>query len=220
MTVMASLDAQPDAMRQVDARVVVDAMVGATPHAPCCGDATGRGTAQITTHVECSGLCPRFFCGMPQQRPNVGRCQEGDGCRPGVQGDCPPERPYCHLKGGATVCTAAGELGRGQDCVDDFDIPRPCQEGLVCNNSVCQVPCVPGEANECPEDGRCIDISARTGVESGLCGPRNCNWFTGEGCGPTRNAVTRSVPMGSCWLVYGAHGPGNANGAPCGRNRS
>ena len=126
---------------------------------------------------------PGFFCvHIPGQRPNVGACQEGDRCEPGVEGTCPPERPYCHLKGGATVCSEYGDLEEGQDCVDENQIPQPCVEGLVCNNSICQVPCVPGAENECPDEGRCADISERTSVPSGLCGPRNCNWFTGEGC--------------------------------------
>lgn len=219
--VIASPDAQPDVLRQVDARVVVDAMVrrdAAIPLdvgvRPDVGPLDGE---PCDPRLNARACAPGFFCvHVPQQRPNVGRCQEGDGCRPGVEGDCPPERPYCHLKGGATVCTEAGALGRGQDCVDDFDIPRPCQDGLVCNNSVCQVPCVPGEANECPDDGRCIDISARTGVQSGLCGPRNCNWFTGEGCGANQKCSysirSDGVLVGSCTVLTG---PGNANGAPC-----
>ena len=73
-------------------------------------------------------------------------------------GDCPEDRPYCHLKGGSTVCTEAGELLR-DDCVNALDIPQPCADGL-CNNSICQVPCVPGEENECPNEGRCVDISS------------------------------------------------------------
>ncbi len=158
-----------------------------------------------------------FFCvHVPQQRPNVGRCQAGDGCRPGVAEDCPPERPYCHLKGGATVCTEAGELSAGQPCVNDLGIPQPCADGLVCNMSVCQAPCQPGAENDCPDEGRCADISSRTGVESGLCGPRNCNWFTGEGCGANEKCSysirSDGALVGSCTYL---NGDGNAEGAPC-----
>lgn len=160
---------------------------------------------------------PGFFCvHVPQQRPNVGRCQPGDGCRPGVVGDCPEDRPYCHLKGGSTVCTEAGELLAGDDCVDALDIPQPCADGLVCNNSICQVPCIPGEENECPNDGRCVDISERIGVAGGLCGPRNCNWFTGEGCdaGEKCSYAIRGdgVLVGSCTAL---NGQGNPDGAMC-----
>ena len=67
-----------------------------------------------------------FFCvQIPGQRPNVGACQRGDRCEPGVEGTCPPERPYCHLKGGATVCSEYGDLEEGQDCVDENQIPQP-----------------------------------------------------------------------------------------------
>ncbi|MBV71178.1 MAG: hypothetical protein CMH52_07480 [Myxococcales bacterium] len=160
---------------------------------------------------------PGFFCvHVPQQRPNVGRCQAGDGCRPGVEGDCPPDRPYCHLKGGSTVCTEAGALMEGDDCVDALDIPQPCAEGLVCNNSICQVPCIPGAENDCPNGGRCADISERVGVDAGLCGPRNCDWFTGDGCDDDEKCsyAIRSdgVLVGSCTAL---NGPGNPDGSMC-----
>ena len=208
-------DAEPDAAPIRDARVPPDVRVPVDEGMrPDVGPLDG---APCDPRLNARACDPGFFCvHVPQQRPNVGRCQEGDGCRPGVDGDCPPERPYCHLKGGATVCTEVGAIGRGLDCVSDQDIPQPCEAGLVCNNSVCQVPCTPGEENDCPDEGRCADISDRTGVDSGLCGPRNCNWFTGEGCEANQKCSysirSDGVLVGSCTLLSGA---GNGNGAPC-----
>ncbi len=208
-------DAAPDVRPVRDARVQPDVVIPLDEGMrPDVGPLDGQ---PCDPRLNARACDPGFFCvHVPQQRPNVGRCQEGDGCRPGVEGDCPPEKPYCHLKGGATVCTNVGVIGAGLDCVDDQDIPRPCEEGLVCNNSVCQEPCVPGQENECPDEGRCADISARTGVESGLCGPRNCNWFTGEGCEGNEKCSysirSDGVLVGACTLLMGA---GNGNGAPC-----
>ena len=161
---------------------------------------------------------PGHFCvPSPGGREDMGRCQPGDGCRPGIEGDCPAEQPYCHLRGGGTICTDFGLIENGSDCVDDLQIPRPCVAGAVCNNSVCQQPCVPGEEpTGCPEEGRCADISDTIGVEGGLCAPRNCNWFTGEGCevGQMCRYAIRAdgALVGACINV---DGPGNPEGSPC-----
>jgi len=204
-----------DMRRPIDARPIRDVRVlldvGEVP------DVGPLGGAPCDPRLMARACDPGYFCvHIPQQRPNVGRCQEGDGCRPGVEGDCPPEKPYCHLKGGSTVCTAVGELPAGSDCVNDLGIPQPCAAGLVCNNSVCQIPCVPGQENDCPDEGRCADISQRVGVAAGLCAPRNCNWFTGEGCEPGKKCsyAIRSdgVLVGSCTPL---DGPGNPDGSMC-----
>ena len=161
---------------------------------------------------------PGHFCvHVPGAREDMGRCQEGDGCRPGVEGDCPPERPYCHLRGGGTFCTEVGDIEAGQDCVNELGIPQPCVDGQVCNNSVCQPPCVPGEEpTGCPDEGRCADITDTIGVAGGLCAPRNCNWFTGEGCeaGEKCRYTFRAdgTLVGSCSAL---DGPGNPEGSPC-----
>jgi len=131
-----------------------------------------------------------------------------------------PDRPYCHLRGGGTFCRAPGQLRQGDDCVDeDTDIPQPCVEGQVCNNSVCQPACRPGAAdNMCPDEGRCADLSEATGVAgAGLCAPRGCNWFTGAGCDEGEKCTyairNDGAIVGSC---FPSNGPGNAPGAPCG----
>lgn len=165
-----------------------------------------------------TACAPGKFCQhIPGQPEQFGACQEGDGCLIGGD-DCPAETPYCHLRGAATVCTAAGELAEGEDCVDDPLQPRPCAEGLVCNFSVCQKPCTPGgDLAQCPNDGRCADISERTGVPgSGLCAPRGCDWFTGTGCnaGQKCNYAIRGdgAIVGSCFPEHGQ----NQLGSQCG----
>ncbi|MCA9538759.1 MAG: hypothetical protein KC620_07720 [Myxococcales bacterium] len=162
---------------------------------------------------------PGQFCvHIPGAREDMGRCQQGDGCKVGVDPNgCPPDRPYCHLKGAATICTTAGELRAGDDCVDEWGLPQPCQDGLVCNFSVCQAACDPAAPDPgCPDDGRCANITATIGAEGGLCGPRNCNWFTGAGCaaGQKCSFTIRNdgVLVGSCTML---DGPGNRDGALC-----
>lgn len=165
-----------------------------------------------------STACPpgQFCQQIPGQPIQFGACQQGDGCLIGGD-DCPADRPYCHLKGAATVCTAVGDLPEGADCVEDPLQPQPCAEGLVCNFSVCQRPCTPGGPEEqCPNLGRCADISVRTGVPgSGLCAPRGCNWFNGEGCQPDQkcNYAIRGdgAIVGSCFPAHGQ----NQLGSPC-----
>lgn len=166
-----------------------------------------------------STACPpgNYCQQIPGQPIQFGACQEGDGCTIGTNAGCPADRPYCHLKGAATVCTTAGELGEGADCVEDPFSPQPCADGLVCNFSVCQRPCTPGgEADQCPDIGRCADISERTGVEgSGLCAPRGCNWFDGTGCMPGQkcNYSIRGdgAIVGSCFPEHGQ----NQLDSPC-----
>ena len=170
--------------------------------------------------LRASACDPGFFCvHVPFQRSNVGRCQAGDGCRLGVAEDCPAERPYCHLRGGSTICTEVGDLRAGQDCVDEWGVPRPCAEGLACNNSVCQPFCDPAdEESGCPDEGRCIDLEPAVGVSSGLCGPRNCNWFTGDGCdeGEKCRYAFRGdgTLVGSCTALSGRCGD-SANARAC-----
>ncbi|MCB9525087.1 MAG: hypothetical protein H6702_17155 [Myxococcales bacterium] len=164
---------------------------------------------------------PGFFCvRVPGAIESVGRCQAGDGCRPGHPEDCPdPARPYCHLKGGSTVCTAPGNLRAGDPCVDDFGIPQPCAAGLVCNNSVCQQPCDPAAVDPgCPDGGRCADIGEAVAVAGvGLCAPRGCSWFSGEGCPPDRSRCSYAIRndgtvVGSCFAEQG----NNLEGTECG----
>ena len=163
---------------------------------------------------------PGQFCvHVPGAQEHVGRCQQGDGCDPLTGAGCDdPNRPYCHLRGGGTFCTAPGQLRQGEDCVDERSgIPQACVDGQVCNNSVCQPPCAPGQENDCPDGGRCADISEATGVATaGLCAPRGCNWFNGEGC-PDGQKCTYAirndgVVVGSCFDLAGM----NQAGAPCG----
>lgn len=203
----------PDMGPEVDMAPLPD--VGPLDGAPCDPRLRGR--------TGCDTFCcdPGEFCvHVPGERVSNGRCQTGDGCLIGVaapDNGCPEERPYCHLKGASTVCTLPGELGPGDDCVDELDIPRPCAEGLVCNNSVCQAPCDPAvEDPGCPDDGLCFDISASLGVVGGLCGPRVCNWFDGTGCEAGRKCslVIRNdgVLVGTCNVL---DGQGNSDGAIC-----
>jgi hypothetical protein len=156
----------------------------------------------------------------------VGRCQQGDGCNIATGEGCDdPNRPYCHLKGGATVCTAEGQLRAGEDCVSErTGIPQACVAGQVCNNSVCQTPCTPGaDDNDCPDQGRCADISDVVAVDgSGLCAPRGCSWFDGVGCMPEQKCTyairNDGAVVGSCFDV--AEGEGNRESAPCGGGRN
>jgi hypothetical protein len=215
MQVVLVPDAQPDMGRPMDAAARIDMRVQLyvcipPDVGPLDGDA-------CDPRLNARACDPGYFCvHIPQQRPNVGRCQPGDGCRPGVPDDCPPDTPYCHLKGGSTVCTEAGVLASGDDCVNDLGIPQPCAAGLVCNNSICQVPCIPGEEADCPHGGRCADISERIGVAGGLCGPRHCNWFNGDLCeaGEKCSYAIRSdgVLVGTCTELGG---PGNPDGSMC-----
>jgi hypothetical protein len=163
---------------------------------------------------------PGQYCQhRPGAQPQFGNCQMGDGCRPGVAEDCPdPARSYCHLKGSATVCTAPGALEEGERCfIDDYDRgPQPCAEGLVCNFSVCQRPCtVGGPEDQCPDTGRCADISERVGVPLGLCAPRGCDWFDGTGCMPGEKCAysirAGGVLVGSCFPEQGQ----NMQDTPC-----
>lgn len=211
---------EPDVMRpppdmgpEVDMAPLPD--VGPLDGAPC--DPRLRG------NTTCDDFCcePGEFCvRVPGARVSDGRCQAGDGCTiglPAPDNGCPDERPYCHLKGASTRCTLPGDLEAGDDCVDDYGIPQPCAEGLVCNNSVCQAPCDPAaEEAGCPEDGLCFDLTASLGVPGGLCGPRVCNWFDGSGCDPGRKCslVIRNdgVLVGTCNQL---DGQGNSDGALC-----
>lgn len=160
-----------------------------------------------------------FCVHVPGAPTHIGACQPGDGCNiVDGTGCADPNKPYCHLKGAATVCTARGALRAGDACIDDEGTPQACEAGLVCNNSVCQQPCVPGVDDPgCPDDGRCADISARVGVEgTGLCAPRGCSWFDGAGCGEGEkcNYAIRNdgVLVGSCRPLAG---PGNTEASPC-----
>ncbi|MEE2787450.1 MAG: hypothetical protein VX589_08935 [Myxococcota bacterium] len=148
---------------------------------------------------------PGWFCHpLPNGGGYRGRCQPGDGCTPGTNDGCSAEQPYCHLRGGATMCMNAGLLEAGQPCVDADGVPQPCIDGLVCNHSVCQTPCVPDESNECPYEGRCISLQAATGILGGLCGPRHCNWFTGDLC---ENDQKCNYSIRSDGVLVGACGP-------------
>lgn len=173
---------------------------------------------------------PGAFCvHVPGQGPHIGRCQEGDGCRPGVAEDCPdPARPYCHLKGGGTFCTAPGELQEGDGCNNDLDIPQPCADGLICDTSTCRPRCTPGgdaEA-ECGEQfASCGDLSEPVGSEVGVCMPPVCNWFTGAGCEAGEKCVWAINSMqrivGTCRPEMGQNAPespcelGERNGDNC-----
>ena len=158
---------------------------------------------------------PGAFCVHVPGRPaNQGRCQLGDGCRIATPGDCPADKPYCHLKGAATVCTTPGELLEGEECLNDLDIPQPCAEGLVCNNAICQKPCIPGMENDCPDEGRCADISAAIAVEGGLCAPRGCSWFSGEPC-PADKKCGYAIRGGSTLVGSCVPSGNNQEGSPC-----
>ena len=152
---------------------------------------------------------PGWFCyPLPDGGGYRGRCQQGDSCIVGTNEGCPQDRPYCHLQGGATFCTAAGDLKVGQDCVAESGVPQPCEEGLVCNYSICQQPCTVGaDDTQCPDEGRCVSLQESTGTDGGLCGPRNCNWFTGDVCeaGQKCNYTIRQDGklVGSCSELMG-----------------
>jgi hypothetical protein len=158
-----------------------------------------------------------FCVHVPGAAEHIGRCQSGDDCAPGVAGSCPdPARAYCHIRGAATVCTAPGALGAGESCVNELGIPQPCAEGYVCNFSVCVKHCAPSAAdNDCPDDGRCADVSELLGNDQGWCAPRGCNWFSGDGCaaGQKCSYAIRNdgVTVGSCTEDHGA----NQVGTPC-----
>ena len=148
-------------------------------------DAAVQGGIRCDPRLFARACEPGNFCvPVPGGPVHDGRCQEGDGCRPGHDEDCPDApRTYCHVKGGGTFCAAPGDLREGESCVDALGIPLPCRAGLVCNNSVCQVPCDVGDPPEaCPDEGRCADVSEALGVAAGFCAPRGCNFFTGETC--------------------------------------
>jgi hypothetical protein len=169
--------------------------------------------------LNAAACAPGSFCvHVPGAREYVGACQAGDQCVPGDPATCPdPARPHCALRGGGTFCTAVGALEEGESCVDELDIPQPCEEGLLCNNSVCQTRCDPEAAEStCEENWRCEDITSAIGVKAGFCQPPACDWFTARGCmaGQKCSYTIRNDAqiVGSCTPL---DGPGNSEGAPC-----
>ena len=222
-------DQAVDMALPVDMRIELDRAVDMAPEPdmgplPDLGPLDGAACdPRLRARTGCEDYCcqPGEFCQRdPERRVSDGRCQLGDACLIGLDAPdngCPEELPYCHLKGASTVCTRPGLLREGDDCVDAWNTPQPCGAGLVCNNSVCQAPCDPAADDPgCPNDGLCYDISDRLGVTGGLCGPRNCDWFTGRGCEAGRKCslVIRNdgVLVGTCNQL---DGPGNADGALC-----
>ncbi|MFN3201171.1 MAG: hypothetical protein ACE366_22415 [Bradymonadia bacterium] len=162
-----------------------------------------------------AAACPpgQFCRPIPGGEIYQGQCEPGDACTPGA-GDCPGDRPYCHLQGGATVCTAAGALQAGERCSEDDRLPQPCAEGLVCNFSVCTPVCDPS-APMCPDNDRCDDISEAVAVPMGLCNPPACSFLTNEGCEADQKctyAIRQDGRIvGSCRPVTGEA----ADGEPC-----
>ena len=136
------------------------------------------------------------------QRPGAyahqGSCVEGDRCDPLTHEGCPPESPLCHLDGRATRCVSPSMSPRleGAPCLTEDNRALPCDEGLVCNLSVCVRPCDPTLPADAPEEseglceaGRgCVDISERVGVNAGYCGfLGSCDPFFGTGCEPAQS---------------------------------
>ena len=166
-----------------------------------------------------SAACdPGFYCKRDDGgQAFQGHCFEGEHCVPGDPASCPdPLRPYCHIQGGATLCTAAGNLREGDDCTDREEIPQPCREGLACNFSICQRICNP-DASMCEASERCDSIEGAIGVKVGFCEPPACDLFTARGCmaGQKCSYAIRNddVVVGSCTALDGV---GNGPDAPCG----
>lgn len=163
---------------------------------------------------------PGFYCVHEQGRPEfVGHCAEGDGCTPGDPAGCPdPARPYCHVQGAATFCTAAGVGRDGDDCVDRDDVPQPCAEGFVCTFSVCRTACNP-DMPMCADNFRCESYEGATGERFGICQPPACDWFTARGCEAGQKCAYAirgdGQVVGSCTPL---EGPGNQADAPCSVN--
>ena len=188
--------------RVVDMRVERDIMAMAdmavAPDGGPAPDVGPLGGAPCDPRLNARACDPGFFCvHVPQQRPNAGRCQPGDGCRPGVVGDCPGIVHIAISKAAQRSVRRPAPVG-GDDCVNALDIPQPCADGLVCNNSICQVPCVPGEENECPNEGRCVDISERIGVAVGYAVRETVIGLQERAVMPVRSAAMRFVAT-ACW---------------------
>ena len=141
-----------------------------------------------------------FFC-----RPSSefeGTCVQGSGCELSDSADCnDPNRPQCSLIGRATLCGPAGAGVSGDDCTGSVNGSVPCAEGYLCNGSICQAICDPS-TGICEDQSRCADITDRLGQTVGLCVERNCNIYSGAGCGANevcRFAVaTDGATVGTC----------------------
>ena len=141
-----------------------------------------------------------FYC-----RPSSdfeGTCIQGDGCDLIDNTGCnDPNEPQCSLIGRATLCGPSGTGISGDDCTGGANGARPCAQGYLCNGSICQQACDP--MNEtCDDESRCADVSDSVAQSAGLCVERNCNIYTGRGCGGAevcRFAVaTDGLTVGSC----------------------
>lgn len=179
------------------------------------GGAGGGGIESDCDPRQAAAACPpgQFCRAIAGGEAYEGRCEPGDACTPGG-GDCPAERPYCHLLGGATVCTIPGDLQAGERCVGDDGVPSPCAEGLVCNYSVCTPACDPS-APVCPQTDRCDAISDAVGVPLGLCNAPACDFLRNEGCEADQKCTyairADGRIVGSCRARIGEA----ADGEPC-----
>ncbi|MSP74043.1 MAG: hypothetical protein EXR76_18075 [Myxococcales bacterium] len=221
----AATDIIPELDRYVADMPIVDVQIPDVPIAPGLDvgpfpDVGPLDGENCDPRLHAAACPPGNFCvHVPGQRVYIGRCQAGDQCSPATPGSCPdPARPYCHLRGGATFCMAEGVLEEAEDCVDELEIPQPCEAGLLCNNSVCQAACDPAaEPTGCAAAWRCEDISAAIGgPRTGLCQPPACDWFTGRGCEAGEKCAysirNDGRVVGSCTAL---EGQGNAHAAPC-----
>jgi hypothetical protein len=141
-----------------------------------------------------------FFCRASSEFEGI--CVLGDGCSLVDNSGCnDPNNSQCNLIGRATLCGPAGTGITGDDCTGGVNGWLPCAEGYLCNGSICQAACDP-TVDVCDDQSRCADVSGSLGQAAGLCVERNCNIYSGLGCGVTelcRFAVaTDGVTVGTC----------------------